>query len=100
MPTYKTHAIHIAKCNNYIDKRINLDLEDLKTFAIGPDSLVFTDPIAFNLQHNKDSRFFFRYLMNEIKQQHELDNPELISFLYGQLSHFILDTTFHPYIYG
>ena len=98
MPTYKTHAIHIAKCNNYIDKRINLDLEDLKTFAIGPDSLVFTDPIAFNLQHNKDSRFFFRYLMNEIKQQHELDNPELISFLYGQLSHFILDTTFHPYV--
>ena len=48
MPTYKTHAIHITKCNDYIDKRIDLDLEDLKAFSFGPDSLVFTDPITFN----------------------------------------------------
>ncbi|MBR4178810.1 MAG: zinc dependent phospholipase C family protein [Bacilli bacterium] len=99
MPTYKTHAIHITKCNDYIDKRIDLNLEDLKVFSFGPDSLVFTDPIVFNLQHNKDSRYFFMYLLNEIKQNHELENPELIAFLYGQISHYILDYTFHPYVY-
>ncbi len=99
MPTYKTHAIHITKCNDYIDKRIDLNLTDLKAFSFGPDSLVFTDPVAFNVQHNRDSRYFFLYLMNEIKNENQLDNPELISFLYGQISHYILDYCFHPYVY-
>jgi hypothetical protein len=99
MPTYKTHAIHITKCNDYIDKRVDLNLEDLKAFSFGPDALLFTDPVLFNIQHNKDSRYFFMYLINTIKNEHELDNPELISFLYGQISHFILDCTFHPYVY-
>ena len=98
MPTYKTHAIHITKCNDYIDKRIDLDLEDLKAFSFGPDSLVFTDPITFNAQHSKDSRYFFMYLINEIKNNNLQDNPEAMSFLYGQLSHFILDYSFHPYV--
>ena len=88
MPTYKTHAIHIIKCNDYIDKRIDLDLEALKVFSFGPDSLVFTDPLIFNIQHNRDSRYFFEYLMNEIKNQGYLDNPEIISFLYGQMLYF------------
>ena len=98
MPTYKTHAIHITKCNDYIDKRIALNLEDLKVFSFGPDALVFTDPITFNLQHNKDSRYFFKYLMQEIKNSSNLDNPELIAFLYGQIDHYILDYTFHPFV--
>ena len=99
MPTYKTHAIHITKCNDYIDKRIDLNLEDLKVFSFGPDSLVFTDFVLFKTQHNKDSRYFFMYLLNEIKNRLQLDNPETIAFLYGQLAHYILDYTFHPYVY-
>ena len=98
MPTYKTHAIHITKCNDYIDKRIDLDLEDLKSFSSGPDALVFTDPITFNTQHDKDSRYFFMYLLYEIKNRGLQYNPEVISFLYGQLSHYILDYSFHPYV--
>lgn len=99
MPTYKTHAIHITKCNDYIDKRIALNPEDLKVFSFGPDALVFTDPIVFNMQHNKYSRYFFMSLMNEIKESYNLDNPEAIAFLYGQLSHYVLDYTFHPFVY-
>lgn len=99
MPTYKTHAIHITKCNDYIDKRIELNPEDLKVFSFGPDSLVFTDPVVFNAQHNRDSKYFFMFLMSIIKNENGLENPELISFLYGQISHYILDYSFHPYVY-
>ena len=98
MPTYKTHAIHIMKCNDYIDKRISLNPEDLKVFSFGPDALAFTDPITFNAQHSKDSKYFFAYLMREIKNSHNLDNPEAIAFLYGQIDHFILDYSFHPFV--
>ncbi len=99
MPMYKTHAIMSDKSNNYIDKRIDLNVEDLKTFSFGPDSLIYTDPILFNTQHNRNSKLFFECLIKSIKHNKQLDNSELISFLYGQLSHFILDYNFHPYIY-
>ena len=98
MPTYKTHSIHIDKSNSYIDKRIELDNEDLKSFSFGPDTLVFTDSNVFNMQHSKDSKYFFECLLNKIKEHKLQDNKEIIAFLYGQLSHFILDITFHPYV--
>lgn len=99
MPTYKTHSIHIDKSSDYIDKRIELDKEALKVFSFGPDSLVFSDNTTFNKQHNMDSRNFFECLLRTIKVEHAIENKETISFLYGQISHYILDTTFHPYIY-
>ena len=99
MPTYKTHSIHIDKSSDYIDSRIELDKEDLKVFSFGPDVFALTDSNTFNTQHNKDSRYFFECLLNNIKTEKALDNKELIGFLYGELSHFIVDATFHPYIY-
>ncbi len=99
MPNYKTHSIHIDKCSDYIDSRIQLDKEDLKVFSFGPDTLVFTDPLTFNNQHNTKTSLFFLKLIKKIKETSSLDNKEIISFLYGQLSHFIVDLTFHPYIY-
>ena len=99
MPNYKTHSIHIDKTSDYIDSRIELDKEDLKIHSFGPDALMLTDNATFNNQHSKNSRYFFECLLNNIKTEHMQDNKDIISFLYGQLSHFIVDTTFHPYIY-
>ena len=99
MPSYKTHAMFVDKTNKFVDKRINLDLNNLKVFSFGPDSLVFTDPILFNTQHNKYTKNFFESLLQKIKEEKEQDNDVLISFLYGQISHYILDYSFHPYIF-
>lgn len=99
MPNYKTHSIHIDKTSDFIDSRIELDKEDLKVFSFGPDSLAFTDIFAFNLQHNADSKYFFYLLLKKIKEENLVDNSEMISFLYGQISHYVLDVVFHPYIY-
>ena len=98
MPSYKTHSIHIDKCYDYIDKRIELNKEDLKSFSFGPDIFIFSDPILFNNKHSKNSKYFFLYLLKKIKESNELNNSELISYLYGELSHFILDISFHPYV--
>ena len=98
MPTYKTHSIHIDKSSKFIDKRIELDNEDLKTFSFGPDTLLFADSNTFNNQHNKDTKYFFECLLDRIKEYKLQDNKEIMAFLYGQLSHFILDISFHPYV--
>ncbi len=98
MPNYKTHSIHIDKTSKFIDSRIELDKEDLKVFSFGPDSLLFTDYNTFETQHNKNAKYFFECLINNIKTEKAYDNKEIISFLYGQLSHYVLDVNFHPYI--
>ncbi len=99
MPNYKTHSIHSEMVLPYIDKRIYIDKELLKIFSFGPDALVFSDIRTFDNQHNKDSKLFFECLIKTIKMcNYQYDN-EIMAFLYGQLEHFILDSTFHPYIF-
>ena len=99
MPNYKTHSIHSDKVFPYLDKRIDIDKEDLKVFSFGPDSLAFSDVRAFNEQHDMNSKSFFECLLYLIKTHKYYTNKEMIAFLYGQIEHFILDITFHPYIY-
>ena len=99
MPDYKTHSIHAEKVLPFLDKRIDIDKEDLKVFSFGPDCLAVSDMAAFNIQHDKNSKYFFECLLRTVKLCKYQDNKEIIAFLYGQLEHFILDSTFHPYIY-
>lgn len=99
MPDYKTHSIHSEMVLPYIDKRIDIDTELLKIFSFGPDTLVFSDVRTFNNQHNKYSKLFFECLIKTIKIRDYQYDSEIIAFLYGQLEHFILDSTFHPYIF-
>ena len=98
MPNYKTHSIHSDMTMPYIDKRISIDKEKLKLFSFGPDPLVFSDVKTFNNQHNRNTKAFFKYLIKTIKLHKYTDNEDIMAFLYGQLEHFILDTTFHPYV--
>lgn len=48
--------------------------------------------------HNHKVYLFFETLINYIKYNHFADDPEVMSFLYGMLCHYILDSTTHPYI--
>ncbi|MDD6223963.1 MAG: zinc dependent phospholipase C family protein [bacterium] len=41
---------------------------------------------------------FFSTLINYIKYNHYQYDPEIIAFLYGMLSHYVLDSTIHPYV--
>ncbi len=41
---------------------------------------------------------FFETLVHYIKYNHFQYDPEVMSFLYGMLSHYVLDRTIHPYV--
>ena len=43
VPNYKTHSIHGEVIFSDMSKEIEIDLEDLKSFCIGPDALITTD---------------------------------------------------------
>ena len=49
--------------------------------------------------HDNKTFLFFETLINYIKYNDHQYNPEVMAFLYGMLSHYVLDSTMHPYVY-
>ena len=99
MPSYKTHSIHSELVYHRMSKGIPIDLEDLKTFAMGPDTLISTDKKTFKIAHRYNVKEYYLTLLKTIKTNKLLDNSEAMAFLYGQLDHFVLDAVTQPLIY-
>ncbi len=49
--------------------------------------------------HHKKTQDYLINIIEEIKSNHEENNPELLAYLYGSITHYVLDTTCHPYIF-
>lgn len=99
MPNYKTHSIHGEIILPNIDNKIQIDKEDIKKFCIGPDSLIATSYNLFNYQHSNKVKHYFETLLKKIKENKLQENSKVMSFLYGQIDHYILDVIMHPLIY-
>ena len=99
MPSYKTHSIHGEIILSDIDKKINIDKCDLRTFCVGPDTMVVTSYKIFDYQHSNKVKQYFEYLLKLIKENKLQDNSKVMGFLYGQIDHYILDAIMHPLIY-
>ena len=99
MPCFKSHSIHGEIVFDDIDKKIDINKEDIKTFCIGPDALLLRDPNAFHYVHQNNTKDYFETMLKYIKDNKLEDNNKVISFLYGGLDHFVLDSTSHPFIY-
>ena len=98
MPSYKTHSIHGEMILPEMNLMTDINKEDLKTFCIGPDTLMATNYTIFKRQHRENVRDYYLYLLDLIKKNKLQDNKETMAFLYGQLCHFVLDVITHPLI--
>ena len=113
MPSTVTHAYFALdiydKLDNESKKRLNYDTEYLKIFSQGPDPFHFYNlalPIkGKNVRknyvrklHDTNTKKFFITLISEIKNQNLKNDSQIISFLYGFIAHYVLDSTIHPYI--
>lgn len=49
--------------------------------------------------HHKNTQDYLINVIEEIKKNHEENTPELLAYLYGSITHYVLDTTCHPYIF-
>ena len=111
MPSSITHGYFAL---DVLDKLENkyikyIDKELLKAFGQGPDPLYFYNLATLSkgkyirnnypeLLHNYKTKNFFITLIKEIKERKLEKNKQTISFLYGFICHYALDTTIHPYI--
>lgn len=98
MPGNRTHAIHGEMIYPHIPKMTDINIEYLKAYCMGPDPFLMTDRKLFNDTHSSNTRLMIKTLIKLIKQHRLQDDPETMTFLYGQLDHYILDAIMHPLI--
>lgn len=96
------------KLHDKIRNKIDPSINDFKCFAQGPDPYFFFDfhlskrskmvfEIDKAMQHSHINEHFCS-LINYINEKNYYSNSQVMSYLYGQICHFVLDSTVHPFI--
>lgn len=111
MPSSVTHSYFMRDVYNKLDDKIkdNIILEDAKTFAQGPDIFYFYN-MCFgkksnkyrnmgNYMHKHNVNLYFNNMINYINNNNLKNDKQCISFLYGSICHFVLDSVVHPFVF-
>lgn len=107
MPSSVTHSYFVQDVYNEFKGKDKLDLNYLKVFGQGPDPYFFYDfhltrsakevhKINASMQHSKVNKHFIS-LINYINKKKYNSDKMVMSYLYGQICHFVLDSTIHPF---
>lgn len=113
MPATITHAYFAEDLFNRFDdnikRRIDYDKKMLMMFSQSTDALMFYNIYsvfpgkkyrALQLDfHENNTNLFFSYLINYMKKKKYYNDPFSLSFLYGFIAHFCLDSNCHPYVF-
>ena len=111
MPSIITHHMFSKEVFNNLSeknqKRIQDKLDIYHTFAQSHDYLFYytfgknkkkINDFGHHAHRNKTQDYIIN-IIKTIKENNEEKNPELIAYLYGTITHYVLDTTCHPYIF-
>ncbi len=112
MPATITHAYFSIDVYNKLDKKNKRirkkDLLRLKMFSQSTDPIMFYNVESVNKGknirrfqyyfHTNKSQEFFITLCEYIKNKKLFDNSEVLSFLYGFICHYVLDSIIHPFV--
>ena len=112
MPATITHAFFADDLYDKLDittkEKIKKEKKSLRMFAQNTDPLMFYN--ITNLKKGKNIRKqqyichsiktneFFYNLITYIKKNKYYNDPKVLTFLYGFIAHFALDSNAHPYI--
>lgn len=108
MPLITTHNYFANEVFAKTTKKITDTFKDQKNiyelFAQGTDPFIFYQffhPQKIDYQHlchTKDTDTFFLQFIKKSKEKNLVTNPSILAALYGHLTHYVLDSTLHPYI--
>lgn len=112
MPSIITHHVFSKNILDKLDKNVldkfSNELTIYHTFAQSHDYLFYytydiknskrIKALGHYAHHNKTQDYLVN-IIKEIKNNHLENNEQLIAYLYGCITHYVLDTTCHPYIF-
>lgn len=112
MPSFTTHHIFSDLVLDNLDNNINDELtkylDIYHVFAQSHDYLFY---YTFDLKnakrikslghhaHKNKTQNYLLSIINYIKTNNLQDNYEILSYLYGSITHYVLDSTCHPFIF-
>ena len=111
MPSSITHNYFMQDVYDKLDDNIEnkINLESAKVFAQGPDIFYFYNLCfgrkskkyrkAGNYIHKHKVNLYFKNIINYIIENDLIDDIDCISFLYGSICHYVLDSVVHPFVY-
>lgn len=84
--------------NSFIQKQNIYEL-----FTLGFDPFFSSERLPFHeklgyLSHDNYTDIYFLNYIKIIKEEHLENNPVVLAALYGHLTHYVLDSIFHPYV--
>lgn len=113
MPATFTHAIFAKDVYNCLPKKysaiIEGNIKQYMMFSQSMDSMMF-----YNIEsimpgkelrrfqhtfHSTKTNEFFSCLINYIKNEKLYNDKEVMSFLYGFICHYVLDSNVHPFVF-
>lgn len=112
MPSIVTHhyfAKDVKKnLSEDIQKQIDSSLKIYYVFAQSFDNLFYYNILSLKkgkqirdlalTGHQKKTDSYFLNLIHFMKENHLKDNTEILCYLYGSITHYILDSTCHPFV--
>lgn len=107
MPLITTHNQFakdvFTKTNKTITNTFKEKKKIYELFAQGFDPFFFYEFIPFhkkmgNYYHTHYTDTYFLNFIKIIKNEHLTENPSILASLYGHLTHYVLDSTCHPFI--
>ena len=101
MPATYTHHLFTKdvyqSLDNNIQSKINLDL--FHVFGKSFDAFFFYKPKIGSYAHQNHANLYFANIIYYIRENHLTHQTDLLSYLYGSICHYVLDSTVHPFIY-
>ncbi len=105
MPSLTTHYIFADMVYKKLDKNVleTVDSKIYHTFAQSHDYLYYSfskrlRKLGFIGHHEKTQDYLINIVKNIIDNNLQ-DNKECLGYLYGSITHYVLDTICHPYIF-
>lgn len=104
MPSSITHtyfAIDVLDgLDQNIKEKINDSIKIYRAASNGPDPYFYTKYSRFgHTMHREKTGTFFSNAIKYIKNNNLQDNPDVLAYLYGNITHYVLDSLIHPLVY-
>lgn len=102
MPSCYTHQFYANKILELIDNKIKNKITNKELYldgALGPDPLYFYLSVKGLSLYKKSCELHNKGIYNILTKAKNSNDKDYISFVFGLLTHYILDKNIHKYIY-
>lgn len=101
MPATYTHHLFTKDVFKSLDKKLQnkIDVDTFNLFGKSFDALFFYKTKLGSYMHTNFANLYFANTIKYIREHNLINEKAILSYLYGSICHYVLDSTIHPFVY-